>query len=430
MHPLVEELAALVERRHRAGLATGAPILDAFWAQVEQIGTPLLDQVDGRTRATFLFEQGFEEMAARGPYTRVWIETCTRRVDLEPLPQTNVWWAQVELPDDCTLVYTYHCADRDGTINNDIHEPWPVSFRDRYNRTPTQDVDSIDSSNIVTTKRIAPEVPAGVIRTINVPAALLPLVEHGQHPDTHPVWCYTPPQMPVDSEPLPLVVLMAGQFLESMDLAATLDHSIYTGRMPPAVVVAPGDYGRRSRRHGYKAWGWRNGSGPGELSAFFSQALLPAIKSALPVTDRAHLVAWNYTTYSAAETARRIPEQVASLILLDPWLEGISHSYLSTRITGGPGYTGHAYRKLDPEQWTLAQGLARLGTATPGLTIALGVPPRRVGDFAWTDNRTDHIRYAALEAGLPIAEFTLTDPNIVAAGEAIGDALNVALPPD
>lgn len=64
------------------------------------------------------------------------------------------------------------------------------------------------------------------------------------------MWAYKP--HPADStqgeQQLPLVVLMAGQFHESMSLSRELDSAIETGVIPPVAVCSPGVFRGDTRR--------------------------------------------------------------------------------------------------------------------------------------------------------------------------------------
>lgn len=426
MHPLVEQLTSAVTRSRLAEQA-GAERLDAFWAEVAGLGTPLLEDVDDRTRATFLFREHLDHGRSARSYTQVWLSWDDGPVhDLQLLPRTDVWWAEIELPDNFTGVYAFHCADKGGTICEDVHEPWPMTFADAYARPGSETVhpDEAYGAYVVSTKTRA-EAPPGTVSTFDVPAGLLPLparvwhdaagAHRDPHPETFPVWCYEPAGLP--AEPAPVVILMAGQFLDAMDLAGALDRGIDGGTMPPAIVVAPGNF-----RGGHKAWGWRNGFGPDELSEFFGRALLPALRDRFPIDDSVHLVAWNYTTPSAIETARRLP-QARSVILLDPSIDGV-RAPLRTVSYGAPG---GAPARVVERHWSIGAAFREVAAARPRLAVALGVPPRRGGDFAWQYYHGAEARAAAVESGLPVVGFEVTDGNVVAAGEAIGAGVGAAI---
>lgn len=309
-HPLVRQLWQIIEHKRIAGQATSQEVLELFWGEVAALGTPLLHDVDGATRATFLFREEVEHMIdAYRAYSRVDAAFDTTSISLSLLPRSNVWWAEVDLPDDFTGMYYFELWDWEGLICEDVHEPWAMSFHDEYNDWDTQEADSSYARHIVTTKAAMGAVREGTVSELEVSAEHLEVPERvwrtreGRRrepdPETFPVWAYEPHARHLTdaSQRLPLVVLMAGQFHESMSLSGHLDKAIETGAIPPLAVVSPGYF-----REGYKAWGWRNGYGPRHYAEFIDETLVPEVSRHLNTEERVHLVAWSWTTQRTIET--------------------------------------------------------------------------------------------------------------------------------
>lgn len=408
-HPLVQQLVQTIEHRRIAELPTTPEVLDTFWDEVAAQGTPLLHDVDGTARATFLYREAIENMVdADRAYDRIDAAFDTTSFSLNLLPRSNVWWAEVDLPEHLTGLYCFEMWDRQGLICEDIHEPWAMGFHDEYNRRSTHESDSAYDRRIASTKRQIGGVHEGTVSELQVSAQHLEVPERvwrtpegrRREPDplTYPVWTYQPPEHCIagDDQRLPLVVLMAGQFHESMTLNGQLDAAIETGLIPPATVCSPGHF-----RQGYQAWGWRNGYGPPHYAEFLDQTLVPDVSRHLSTEERVHLVAWSWTTQRTIETAARVPERVASLIFVAP--------QLSDGSPGHDGYVDHAEAIVKD-----------LADRVPNVPIAVSLPPAREGSpFAWTDSESERFIDLAIEAGLDVRTFGVSDPNIVAQGEAI-----------
>ncbi len=408
-HPLVRQLWQIVEHKRIAGQSTSQEVLDLFWNEVAAEGTPLFHDVDGTTRATFLYREEIEHMIDAGrAYHRIDAVFDTTSFSLTLLPRSNVWWAEIDLPEDFTGMYYFEMWNREGLICEDIHEPWAMSFHDEYNNWHTQESDSAYDRHIASTKEQIGVVREGTVSELQVSAEHLEVPERVWHtregrrrepdPETYPVWTYEPHAL-YNSETkhrLPLVVLMAGQFHESMSLSGQLDYAIEAGVIPPVTVCSSGYF-----REGYKAWGWRNGYGPRHYAEFLDGTLVPDASRHLNAEERVHLVAWSWTTQRTIETALRVPERVASLILVAP------------RFSEGTRYYGDYVDHVEAN-------IRHLSAQLPDVPIAVSLPPaRQASPFAWTDSESQRFIDLAIEAGLDVRRFAISDPNIVAEGEAI-----------
>ena len=241
-------------------------------------------------------------------YYRIDAAFDTTSFSLSLLPRSNVWWAEVDLPEDFTGMYYFEMWDHEGLICEDVHEPWAMSFGDEYNDWHTQESDSAYDRHIASTKERIGVVREGQVSELQVSAEHLEVPERvwrtcegrrrERDPVTYPVWTYQPHEHCIagGDQRLPLVVLMAGQFHESMSLSGQLDAAVETGLIPPVAVCSPGYF-----REGYKAWGWRNGYGPTHYAEFLDQALVSDVSQHLNTEKRVHLVAWSWTTQRTIE---------------------------------------------------------------------------------------------------------------------------------
>lgn len=400
-HLLIAQLVAALGPEPRDDL------LDAFWAEVERRGTPLLEphpSGEGFT-ATFLYRLPVRRIAVFGNYTDVQVvfdgDYVKGIVDLEHIDGTTVWHGEAHIPDRFTGEYCFNLWDRDGRITEDIHEPWAMSFADEYNPLRAAAYGSAYGRNLVVTTpaRIRADVARGEVVEFGVDARLLmpPHLERrraelSDRQMLHQVWAYRPADEHRTGDDLPCVLLLDGQYLEHVDLPAILDTAIADGRIPPVAVVTSGwNDGNRN------SWGWRHGYGPASMAEFLDGALWSALVCELGVRPPVHLVAYEWTARRAVGTAAG-SALVGSVTLLDPWdpPEDMRVRYLSS---------GDA---------PLLTEVGRLGE----VQLVLGWPEPRSGAFAW---HSETLR--ALAETRPAVRVPLRDQNIYAATDALIESI-------
>lgn len=425
-HPL---LVRLVEQLSSQGDGpwdvTG--FLDEFWRDVAERGTPLRQSLpDGQTRITYLWREG-----ADADYDGVSVEGWPQ---LAVLAGTDVWFGEADVPGDYVDAYCFNLSVDGKTLNEDIHEPWAMSFADKLNPVAVAEQDSHYPRNIVAARGLLPRrQPVGSTRILRVPCTRLELPEReAEHPAFFPAWVYQPARSATTVEtPLPVVVLVNGQFLESSDALAILDDAMASGELAPALVVTacsrprpsgwaagravyePGDYefeGVQWREH--TAWGWRNGYGPHDLSDFLVAELLPALREHYAIRPGVHLVSWDTGAQAALATAAGAHEQVDSVTLLLPaGLYGDDQPHLERTFPN------------DASVQALNDVLSRRSAR-----VAVSEPTSRSGSYSWADEGADAL-CRAVDSRLTesIARVPLTDPNIAAGAYALVPAIQWAL---
>jgi hypothetical protein len=395
LHPLLDELR---------GTDLSPGLLEAFWSRVAVRGTPLLrDGKDGHV-ATFLYRlQASTDIEGVIVLWDGHEGYSTPDLHLRRLGDSDIWHGSVEVPADFQGMYYFALANADGIVPEDLHEPWPMSFGDPLNQCPTYEPDSLYARNVVDVRRRGGVGRHGQVSSFQVPTHSLTLPRQDQRPPMYPVWTYASDTVADDEAPRQVVLLMNGQFLECLDLAKRLDAAFDAGQLPPTVIVAPGQTDA-----GHTAWGWRNGFGPPELSAFLRDQLMPRLQKRMNVADDVHVVAWDYTATPALDTAREAGDLVRSVTLLCP---SATRALLDQ---------SHAFDRRD--------GFTLRGLNS--VRLAVGVPTRREGPFAWTSPRVTALRDAARAGGLALIELPQPDPNIVSAADAMIAALERLLQND
>ncbi|WP_329336629.1 enterochelin esterase [Streptomyces sp. NBC_01352] len=279
---LAERLSAVGDTTRRAALT------DAFWREVERLGTPLVEELPGEPAhraVTFLWR-------GDGGTRRVLL-LANRLIDREHLtdallqrvPDTDVWHLGLRLRADHRG--SYRIAAETATPSTDpadlqrrLRDLSGRATRDPLNPQymPTR-WESSDSSVYA-----LPEAPAwpskdrdGARRAGRVERHRVPTKALGGERD---VWIYLPPGHD-DGDPapapLPVLVLCDGDmWLARLDLARTLDAVIADGLLPPLAVLSPDAVDRRTR--------WLELGGREEFVTFLSDELLPWATARRPLT--------------------------------------------------------------------------------------------------------------------------------------------------
>lgn len=376
-------------------------MLEAFWSEVERRGTPLLEPHPSGFgyAATFLYRLSIAGLRSGRNLAKVRIafdgDYVGGDVDLEQIPGTTVWFAEVHIPPDFAGTYCFHLWDKSGLLTEDIHQTWAMSFPDLFNPLVGREYDAIHERSLVSTSplrgALREDVELGKVVTLTVDAQILDPPHLSRRDELsvndrearHPVWVYLPHPKYRLEERLPCVVLMNGQFAEHFDLTAVLDNAVADGLMPPVAVITSGRH-----RHNQNAWGWRHGYGPPPMGRFVEQVLWPALAAAFSVRTPIHLIAFGPTAHSAVATAAAVPHLVSSVTLLSP-VE-----------LSNPDDHGELLRVIEELR---------------EVSLLLGWPSLREGRFA----RENAVESAIANIRPDAIRLTLTDANIYSAIDAV-----------
>jgi enterochelin esterase-like enzyme len=235
-------LARLVES---VSAGSGAPdALDAFWREVTESGTPLVEHVgDGSALVTFLW---------RGEARSVATDWGVR-VDLDRLAGTDLWYATERMATDVSSVYYFRRNGAQGRpLRPDGRGPVHIDQTNpRRMRFPVDPGDPTDQDGWVSLLELAdaptdqwstprPGVPRGRLLRDTIHSTALG--------GRRRVWVYRPAGVPTAG--LPSLVVFDG-FLARMVLRnhTTVDNLIAAGRIPPlvALFVASANGDRRLR---------------------------------------------------------------------------------------------------------------------------------------------------------------------------------------
>ncbi|MFJ8537002.1 enterochelin esterase [Streptomyces sp. NPDC093591] len=272
-------VARLADCLSAADDARRAALTAEFWSEVERLGTPLVEELEGEPdhlAVTFLW-RGHRA-------TRQVLLLANRIIDrdrlagalLEHLPGTDVWHLGLRLRADHRGSYRLAAdispkappTDPDA-LQQRLRSLSAHAARDPLNpRTVPTRWSPLPSSVFALPQAPAPSwsgrrggVPAGRVERHRVASATL-----GGHRDT---WVYLPPgHDPVRDAPLPVVALCDGDmWFGRLGFQHTLDALVADGALPPLAVLAPDAVDRRTRS---RELGARE-----EFVSFLADELLP-----------------------------------------------------------------------------------------------------------------------------------------------------------
>ncbi|WP_210583832.1 enterochelin esterase [Streptomyces sp. GESEQ-35] len=281
-------VARLVAQLAGADDPQRADLTAEFWSEVDQVGTPLVEELDGEPghRAVTFLWRGHRA-------TRQVLLSANRIVDREHLagslldrvPGTDVWHLGLRLRADHRGSYRM-AADisakeppTDPALLQQrlrslaVHAaPDPLNQRSVATRwhPVSSSVFALPHAPAQPWAGRKDGVPAGRIERHRVPATAL-----GGDRDT---WVYRPPGG--GAEPLPVLVLTDGDmWFGRLGFGHTLDALIADGALPPLAVLAPDAVDRHTR--------WRELGARDSFVGFLADELLPWAAGRWPLTTEA-----------------------------------------------------------------------------------------------------------------------------------------------
>ncbi|MFE0678038.1 enterochelin esterase [Streptomyces sp. NPDC058867] len=336
---LVDELATADETRRTA-------LTEAFWDEVERLGTPLVEELAGEPahRAVTFLWRGHRA-------TRQVLLHANRLGDrerlagslLERVPGTDVWHLCLRLRADHRGSYRM-AAD----ITPKAPPTAPDALQDRLRAlsahaapdplnplTVPSRWDAFPSSVFALPEAPAEPwagrrgtVPAGRVERHRITARSL-----GEPRDT---WVYLPPGHRDDGSPLPVAVLTDGDmWFGRLDLGATLDALIADGALPPLAVLAPHAVDRHSR--------WLELGARDDFVAFLADELLPWAAGRWPLTTdprRTVVAGQSLGAMTALHAGFLRPERFGNVLAQSPslwWRPGpLARNGPKPRVIGPP----------------------------------------------------------------------------------------------
>jgi enterochelin esterase-like enzyme len=235
--PLSPRIATLQDRL-KAGDRNA---LDSFWKEIEQSGTPMIEPAAGserdvlvtilwrareETRTVFVFQlPGIDKPMARLLDTDLWYKTFRLQKGAR-----FVYRLATNLPDpkEWTSIVRFGNAIRSDPFN-------PLQFAERANELNPYEVTFFSAVELASAEPqiwnvVRPTVPTGRLQRIKFSSKLLN--------NERTVWVYTPHGFTANRKPYSLLVLSdGGLYVNSAQVATTLDNLIAAGVIPPLVAL-------------------------------------------------------------------------------------------------------------------------------------------------------------------------------------------------
>jgi enterochelin esterase family protein len=364
--PRLEELRRAVSTADRAAADAA---LTAFWAEVRSAGSPLVEpgasERPHERLVTFLYQSAADVHVVVVADFADYVPHMT----LQRLPETDVWFRTLPLPDDARFLYELSVDDPGFPFTDGATVGWPSATRPdplnprQYDKSKPQILSLVE----------LPRAPSLELSTPDDPMAHdtagqrgIEVLESGEVlwsdvlGNDRKVFFYKPggyAESP--AEPYPLLIFPAS-YISQVRLPVILDHLIARRRIPPVVAVF---VGFPSHAGGGNKQDEEAGGGP-EFGDFIAGELLPWVRERVNVTkDPRQVVIGGASAggHSAACVALLHPDAIGAVIAQ------------SGAFWRGLGGTAALWG--DPARDEGREGFARLAATSP-LAAHEGTPVR------------------------------------------------------
>lgn len=228
--PLISPKLETLRQEVAAG---NAAALDAFWREVKQQGTPLIEPIAGNDKhslVTFIWQAKNENQSVavvNALLGRDSTEAMTR------LPGTDLWYKTYTVRNDTRESYQFAVAGNNVTdpLNPRTHT-WPDDDEIGFKGWVSSVFELPDAPpQPWSTPR--PHVPKGHLTSHRVQSSVLD--------NEYRVWVYTPPGYQADDTPFGFLLLLDGWFYVNLVPTPTILDNLYAERrLPPLVAIMVG----------------------------------------------------------------------------------------------------------------------------------------------------------------------------------------------
>jgi enterochelin esterase family protein len=273
--PLSPRLAALQDR-----LKSGdRNALENFWKEISEQGAPIIEPVagsDGDLLVTMVWR-------AREPTTNVFVfRLGDVSKSMARLLDTDLWYKTFRLQKGARFTYQFATNLPDpkewggimqfaSALRNDPLNP--LQFADRANEFNPYEVSLTSAVELPSAEPqvwiiVRPKVPAGRVQRDKFTSKLLG--------NDRPIWIYTPHGYSAKKKPYALLVLSdGGLYVNTAQVATTLDNLIAAGLIPPLVAVMVENPDR-----------WRELACNSAYADFLAREIVPWARANYHATDR------------------------------------------------------------------------------------------------------------------------------------------------
>lgn len=246
-------------------------VLDRFWSEMVEQGTPLIEPIEGSRTFSLLT---FLWRACRPPReVRLLSSICEDPAGdrLIHLRGSNLWYRTYKVPSDLRATYRFKI---DGIACIDRLNP-------RSSLVPGDEVSPFDTATRLSLIYLPDAWPLPWV----TPYSGRPFGQVNQHAlhsalsgNMYRLWIYTPPNYTRAAEPYNLLLLFDGwTYARVLQVPTMLDNLQDIGALPPTVAVMLGHVDRQTRGHEYTFHQ--------PFLEFITQELLPWIRLHYYVTD-------------------------------------------------------------------------------------------------------------------------------------------------
>ncbi|WP_352259492.1 alpha/beta hydrolase-fold protein [Psychrobacter sp. TB55-MNA-CIBAN-0194] len=282
---------------------------DSFWANIEALGTPLIEDTDSGTLMTFL---------VRGHYNNVKLlgGPSNNHESLQQLADSDTWYKSFIVPNNTHLSYQIApnvpqlplsgrarriAIKAVAQVDPYNHHPWPESAIDKYTTKSTVTLEDAPKRPWLDVQK---EIPKGELSTFKFTSSILD--------NTRDITIYSPAiddsQNNRDDAVL-LYIFDAESYIDTVGLPTILENLIAAGEIPPVTVVFISNPDGDARARELPA-------NP-VFADVLANELVPQVNKRLPVAipkDRTVIAGSSYGGLAATTIALRHPDIFGNVI--------------------------------------------------------------------------------------------------------------------
>jgi len=320
--PMVSPRLKTLQQELEAG---NTAALGAFWQEVSQQATPLIELISGdeaRSLVTFLWRAADETrnvaVVSNLSGQLGAIEVMTH------MPATDLWYKTYKLPNDTRESYQFAVA------GNNVTDPFNRR-RHEFPSDPEIGLTGWESSVL--------ELPAAPPQLWNSPRlgtrpgqVTLHRIRNDALDNEYRVWVYTPPSYTADGPPYGWLLIFDGWFYINLIPTPTIVDNLYTdGVLPPLVAIMVGSPFEQYRRR--------------DLACY------PPFENFL----MGEVVPWARQNYHLSNDPAQVAVVGASLGGTMAAYIGLRHSDIFGNVLAQSAYFGWKPREDDEDEWIVRQ---------------------------------------------------------------------------
>jgi enterochelin esterase-like enzyme len=237
------ESPTLLRVREQLAVGNKQQVLEQFWQEVQERGTPLIEHMEGhddQSLVSYLY-RGDQEVESVLIYSVFPSINWKTENQLEKVPGTDIWWKTSVAKNEIRALYYFWVNDKEEEdfqtrFSRGLHDPlnphiniWPADPETGTHELVGSMLE-MPQAEAQTLCEYDPQIPHGNVE-------LHRILERGTDVSRR-VYVYTPPGYSREDTPYDLLIMMDGwTYVHKVPTPTILDNLIASGQIPPMVAV-------------------------------------------------------------------------------------------------------------------------------------------------------------------------------------------------